>query len=93
MDELRSDSLKARIFLAVACIWPLIVLVVFTGSSSSSIGTNTTVAAEASPALQLRKYLDRVDVMGYGPTHPRVAVVVVGDDRDEVLTTVESVFR
>jgi hypothetical protein len=91
VDELRSDSLKARLFLAVACVWPLLVMVLFSGGSSSSVTNGA--AAGASPALQLRKYLDRVDIMGYGPTHPRVSFVVVSNDPDEVLTTVESVFR
>jgi hypothetical protein len=45
------------------------------------------------PGFQFRKFLDRVDVMGYGPTHPRVAVVVVGDDRAKILASVESIFR
>lgn len=41
----------------------------------------------------IRNLLDRVDILGYGPTHPRVAVVVVGDDRSKILSSVESVFR
>ena len=55
---------------------------------------NNTETAEK-PALRLRKLLDRVDVVGYGPTHPRVAAVVVGDssDSEKVITTVESIFR
>lgn len=30
--------------------------------------------------------------MGYGPTHPRVAVVIVGDDKKNLVKTLESVF-
>jgi hypothetical protein len=30
--------------------------------------------------------------MGYGPTHPRVAVIIVGNDKDNLVSTLESVF-
>jgi len=64
----------------------------------SSNNSNNTNALRPSlllkhPGLQFRKYLDRVDILGYGPTHPRVAVVVVGEDRDDILASIESVFR
>jgi hypothetical protein len=36
--------------------------------------------------------LDRVDIMGYGPTHPRLAVVIYGEDKTSLVSTVESVF-
>jgi len=39
-----------------------------------------------------RSVLDRVDVMGYGPTHPRVAFVVVGETTEELIESVKSVF-
>jgi len=42
--------------------------------------------------FELRKVLDRVDVMGYGPTHPRVAFVVVGSTKDALIESVESIF-
>jgi nitrate reductase NapAB chaperone NapD len=48
--------------------------------------------AASTSRFNLRSVLDRVDVMGYGPTHPRVAVVVVGEDSDQVISSVESVF-
>ena len=42
--------------------------------------------------FNFRKVLDRVDVMGYGPTHPRVAVVIVGDDSKKIISSVSSLF-
>jgi hypothetical protein len=51
------------------------------------------------PGLSFRKYLDRVDIMGYGPTHPRVAVVLVADGnksnnyRSDILHSIESVLK
>jgi len=36
--------------------------------------------------------LDRVDVMGYGPTHPRVAFVVVGETKEQLIKSVKSIF-
>jgi hypothetical protein len=30
--------------------------------------------------------------MGYGPTHPRIAVVITGDSKDALVSTLESVF-
>jgi hypothetical protein len=57
------------------------------------------VLAVGDKFLNVKNILDRVDVMGYSPTHPRIAVVIVGDgeqpdhDRDRLKATVESVFR
>jgi hypothetical protein len=82
-------EMKARVFLFVACLWPLWVLALY-GASAPPInpdGPNT------SRMMKLRSVLDRVDIMGYGPTHPRVAVVLVGDTRESILTSVESVYR
>ena len=42
--------------------------------------------------LNWRSVLDRVDVMGYGPTHPRVAFVVVGETKEALIESVKSVF-
>jgi hypothetical protein len=89
----QSDSAKARLLLAVACLWPLLVFFF------ASLGKNTQkspdlVSASVSAELEsIRNLLDRVDILGYGPTHPRVAVVVVGDDASKILPSVESVFR
>jgi hypothetical protein len=80
---------KARLFLFVACLWPLWVMALY-GASAPPVnpdGPNTT------RMMKLRSVLDRVDIMGYGPTHPRVAVVLVGDTRESILTSVESVYR
>lgn len=93
-----SDSSQARMFLALAIFWPIVVLVFYLlGSepvasvSNDGITNNTSRVTKA--GLNFRKYMDRVDIMGYGPTHPRVAVVVVGDDRAKIISSVESVFR
>jgi hypothetical protein len=97
-----TQETKARMFLLVACIWPLWVLALFGASSPSQTSTSSSVAAVYSPAaaaaamtnrLNLRHILDRVDVMGYGPTHPRVAVVVIGEEKEYLVSSVESVFR
>ena len=87
-----SDSLKARVFLGVACFWPLLILALF-AASAPRVETASSLAALSSDAKSsLRNVLDRVDVLGYGPTHPRVAVVIVGDDAEQLKTTVENVF-
>jgi hypothetical protein len=64
-------------------------------SSSNTNGSTRLHAggnAAATAALKFRDLFDRVDIMGYGPTHPRIAVVIVGDNKDNLLLTVESVF-
>jgi hypothetical protein len=88
-----SDGAKARLFLALACLWPLLFVVMSLGSESNNDATGPVIPKVVNPGLSVRKYLDRVDVMGYGPTHPRVAVVVVGDDRAKIVSSIESVFR
>jgi hypothetical protein len=78
----------ARLFLSIACLWPLL-LWLFRSAPSS----NNHTAPQRNMALKFRDVLDRVDIMGYGPTHPRVAVVIVGDSKDNLLLTVENVFQ
>lgn len=76
-------ELKARIFLFAACFWPLWILALFGASAPQT---------EVKDHMNLRSALDRVDIMGYGPTHPRVAVVVTGSDRQAIIGSVESVI-
>lgn len=87
---LSSESLKARLFLAVACLWPLMLLALL--ASSATPQSEAPVDSSSSLRLTLRNALDRVDIMGYGPTHPRIAMVVVGDDAEAIVTTVKSVI-
>lgn len=97
-----NDGSMARWCLALVCLWPLLVILFWGRSSTSNPSSNQLDSNSSSeqnaaqvhnPGFQIRKYLDRVDVMGYGPTHPRVAVVIVGNNSDDVLASVESVFR
>jgi hypothetical protein len=91
----QTDSAKARLALALACVWPLIVLFFLSSGSSHhpESGGGALPDAETDTSLKLRNFLDRVDILGYGPTHPRVAVVLVGNDSDKIIRSVESVFR
>lgn len=83
-------EMKARLFLFVACLWPLWVMALY-GASAPQV--NPDGPNDTSRMMKLRSVLDRVDIMGYGPTHPRVAVVLVGDSRESILTSVESVYK
>jgi hypothetical protein len=83
-----ADSTKARLFLAVACLWPLCLLALFAASAPHVRGGNS----RRQLGLQFRNILDRVDVMGYGPTHPRVAFALVGTDLADLETSVDSIF-
>ncbi len=88
-----SLSLLARLLLIVACIWPLFsILFSATTTIPNHQDGSFSHRAAASAALKFRDMLDRVDIMGYGPTHPRVVVVIVGDNKDNIRLTVESVF-
>jgi hypothetical protein len=98
-----ADSTKARLFLAVACLWPLCLLALFAASAphvrsnggGDSAGGGSVVGPGSSRrqlGLQFRNILDRVDVMGYGPTHPRVAFALVGTDLADLETSVDSIF-
>jgi hypothetical protein len=99
-----ADSTKARLFLAVACLWPLCLLALFaasaphvrSGDGSVGGGGGAAVGPGSSSrrqlGLQFRNILDRVDVMGYGPTHPRVAFALVGTDLADLETSVDSIF-
>lgn len=94
-----SDSSTARLFLLAACLWPIIILALFASSaphvqqSSSSSAAAAVGSSSNEEFLAVKNILDRVDILGYGPTHPRVAVVIVGDDRDNLVSTLESVFH
>lgn len=96
------SAFRARLFLAVACLWPLFILALFAASApridmqpqqQQSSSSSSLLAADAN-SLQNKflNVLDRVDILGYGPTHPRVAVIVVGDHPQHLLKTVENVF-
>ena len=88
------DSPRALLFLAAACLWPLVIFVVFALSSSAPESTKE-VSASVGRNLRFnfRNVVDRVDIMGYGPTHPRVAAVIVGDNEENLVSSVESLFR
>lgn len=98
------ESMFANLFLTVACLWPLFLFAFFsTSSSNGTLYSNTSStkndvtaslqSAHRSIPFMLRDVLDRVDIMGYGPTHPRVAVVLVGDDRNNLVSSLESIFK
>jgi hypothetical protein len=89
----QSNSAKARLFLAVACVWPLLVFFFASSGKNTLKSPNDHKDVVAEELESIRNLLDRVDILGYGPTHPRVAVVVVGDDAPKILSSVESVFR
>ena len=98
-QPLSSESLKARLFLTVACLWPLMLLALLASSAPDTTtipGNTATAALNTTTAshlrLSVRNALDRVDIMGYGPTHPRVAVVIVGSDTQALVATVKSVI-
>lgn len=46
-----------------------------------------------SNVLNIKNVLDRVDIMGYGPTHPRVGVVIVGNENENLVRTLDCVFQ
>jgi len=88
---------QARLLLFLACVWPLFVMT-FIGSSSidpnsSTGGGNDPNALVRNQRLSLRTLMDRVDIMGYGPTHPRVAFIVMGEETEGMKDTVKSIFQ
>lgn len=94
------DPTTARLFLAAAILWPLCLWALFNASAPTpdpqhllllerNTKNNNTAA---SLRLSFRNVLDRVDVVGYGPTHPRIAAVVTGTDAKLVQRTVDSVM-
>lgn len=93
-----TQDVQARLFLFVACLWPLWVLALFGASSAGNnevvVSPDSVVASSSHQnRLNLRNVLDRVDIMGYGPTHPRIAFVVVGEESEATKETVVSIFR
>jgi len=66
-----SDAGKAKLFLAVACIWPLVVLALYASSAPQLKETRAHPRALLDKSnkinqdirFQFRKILDRVDVM------------------------------
>jgi hypothetical protein len=87
----QSDSFKAQVFLGVACLWPILFVLFLSGGqgpSQESLRHGLKLTEQS-----VRNALDRVDIMGYGPTHPRVAVVIVGENKNLIQQSVKSVFR
>eukprot|EP00978_Attheya_sp_CCMP212_P039939 scaffold212741_cov48-Attheya_sp.AAC.2 len=96
------SSSMVRFLLLVACLWPVVVYLWLSSASSvsvSSSGEGSSPHHVALPGAALRKQmtavLRRVDIFGYGPSHPRVAVVIVGspESTNHILSAVDSVFR
>jgi hypothetical protein len=95
-----NTPLVARFLLVFACFWPLLLFLFYSSTNvpnnetpnESDLSTTKSRRATSDIAWKFRDILDRVDIMGYGPTHPRVAVVIVGDNKDNLKLTIESVF-
>lgn len=86
-----------RTLLLLACLWPLAIMALFAASTpgqqtSSGVVSPESVANNKFSHFNWRNVLDRVDVMGYGPTHPRVAFVVVGETKEGIIESVKSIF-
>ena len=90
-----------RLLFLLTFSWPLFALAYFAFVSQpveqqdlSSVLLDSNNELNQELRFNVRSLLDRVDVMGYGPTHPRIGVVVVGDESNsKLLGTVESLFR
>ncbi|KAL3920475.1 MAG: hypothetical protein SGILL_003245 [Bacillariaceae sp.] len=99
--ELMTPEFKVRMFLFGACFWPLVVLALFYSSSPGHNAMDDSIkkdvispaAAVSNTRFNLRNVLDRVDVMGYGPTHPRVAIVIVGEEKEDIIDSIKSVLE
>ncbi|KAL3917680.1 MAG: hypothetical protein SGILL_004598, partial [Bacillariaceae sp.] len=105
MDDAAS---KLKLALFLACFWPFVLLSLFHASSPGQAspvsvldradamteqkGLSSEQNAVANSRLNLRSVLDRVDVVGYGPTHPRVAVLIIGEEKDDIVASVESLY-
>lgn len=97
-----SGASKARLFLAIACFWPIFVLAMFAASAPQLKDVRARPRElldkknefNQDVRFNFRKIMDRVDVMGYGPTHPRIAVVIVGSSKsnENILSSVKSLI-
>ena len=84
------SRVKAQVWLLAACIWPLVLLALFASSASHNNSSNSSTA---SSLAVVRNVLDRVDIVGYGSTHPRVAFVVTGSDPDLLYQTCQNIVQ
>jgi hypothetical protein len=92
------DSQRAKLFLALACLWPLCLMALFSASAPhvavvSNQNNNNNASPHRALTSSMRDILDRVDMLGYGPTHPRTAIVIVGKDPSQLRISVESVIQ
>lgn len=87
----------ALLFLGIACFWPFFFMLLFSLSKTTTRDLNSEVASPASLLRnEVRNVLDRVDVLGYGPTHPRVCAVITGDHATsevDFAQSIESIFE
>ena len=100
---MHSDTqMVARLFLGLACCWPLVLMALFAASAPHIVGPNTDHHGTSSSSLlrnELRNVLDRVDIMGYGPTHPRTCIVLTAEayrnavSYHDLEATVESILN
>jgi hypothetical protein len=86
-----AQASKACLFLGLACLWPLFLMALI-ASSAPHVDQNSFKQLAGQELQSVRNVLDRVDLFGYGPTKPRVAVVIVGQSKDDLVLSLESVF-
>ena len=69
----------ARLLFGLACLWPLLLLSRSPGSDSAIDGLRSGSVRNLRDNLrdEMKSLLKRTDIVGYGSTKPRVAVVVV----------------
>lgn len=101
----RQIFLNPRMLPLVVCLLPIVILALYIISTPGQHDPQIMVSNPSAALPQkesdrirnkigfnIRNVLDRVDVMGYGTTHPRVAFVVVGEDRNTLIQSIESIF-
>jgi len=93
-DPNKRDKWLSKFVFVLALLWPLIPLFLTSSSSSSKNESRKQRLLQVTTQIRtrLQELLDRYDILGYGPTHPRFAFLLVAPSSKDFHIPVEDMM-
>jgi len=92
-NNVEEKKRKAKLWLLIALLWPVILYACLRASGKKVGKPKLTTKIGSKLRGQVKSLIQRWESTGYGPSKPRVAIVIVGNVADHVVQSVESVYK
>ena len=92
-NNVEEKKRKAKLWLLIALLWPVILYAGLRASGKKVGKPKLTTKIGSKLRGQVKSLIQRWESTGYGPSKPRVAIVIVGNVADHVVQSVESVYK